>query len=158
MDAGATLVGIGWNLTSTRRAANAMPNPIRLLRTDTRKHPVNKSPARQPMMEEFTAHSKSNQFKPLFISCAVTNALLLRSTGLRSAPSPSRPRPFHFATARSSRADYMAQPRALPLGCWLRRCATSSVPVLPPSESLRFLRQHPNRSASSGERRRYQLD
>src|SRR6266704_2431228 len=41
-----------------------MPNPIRLLRTDTRKHPVNKSPARQPMMEEYTAHLKSNQFKP----------------------------------------------------------------------------------------------
>ena len=51
--------------------------------------------------------------------------------GLAVAPSPSRPRPFHFATARSSRADYIAQPRTLPLGAWLRSAATSFVPVLP---------------------------
>src|SRR6266516_833974 len=78
--------------------------------------------------------------------------------GLAVAPSPSRPRPFHCATARSSQAHYIAQARALPLGAWLRRSATSSVPVLPASESLRFRRQHPTRSASSGERRRYQSD
>src|SRR5439155_917575 len=90
----------GWNPTSRRRAARAIPDPIRLWRTDTGKHPVNKSPARQPMMEEFTAHSKSNQFKPLFISCAVTNARLLRSTGLRSALSPSRRRPRALTRAK----------------------------------------------------------
>ena len=61
----------------------------------------------------------------------MTNSRLLRSTGFRSAPSPSRPHPFRFATARSSRTDYIAQTRALPLGAWLRRFTTSSVPVLP---------------------------
>ena len=95
---------------------------------------------------------------PLCISRAATNARLLRSTGLRSALSPSRRRPFHFATARSSRADYIAQTRALQLRAWLRRSTTSSVPVRPASESLRFHRHHPNRSASSGQRRHYQSD
>jgi len=75
----------------------------------------------------------------------VTNARLLGSAGFRSAPSPSRPRPFHHATARSSRADYIAQTRPVPLGRWPRRSATSG--VFTPSETLRFLRRHPNRSA-----------
>ena len=88
----------------------------------------------------------------------MTNARLLGSTGFRSAPSPSRPRPFHHATARSSRADYIAQTRPVPLGAWLRRSATSSVPVLPPSETLCFLRQHPNRSDNTDQYHRHRTE
>ena len=114
MDAGATLVVIGWNLTSTRRAANAMPTPIRLLWTHTRKHPVNKSAARQPMMEEFTAHSKSNQFKPPNHklrrdqrALASLHGLAVGPISLSTTPVPLRNRALvtsglHWANARAS--------------------------------------------------------
>ena len=120
MDAGATLVGIRWNLTSTRRAANAIPDPIRLLRTDTGKQQVNKPPARQPMMEEFTAHSKSNQlnqFKPPIHklrrdqrAVASLHGLPVGPLSLSTSPVPLRNRALvtnglHCANARASVAS-----------------------------------------------------
>jgi len=62
----------------------------------------------------------------------VTNARLLRCTGCRSALSPSRPHPFHFATVRSSRARIRKVPQ--------ERRLPSEVGVVAPAARLHSLR------------------
>src|SRR5437870_9125875 len=67
---------------------------------------------------------------------------------LRSATGPAltslRLRPLLCAPAAPASCE--SQTLTLPLAAWLRRSATSSVPSLPASETLRFDRQHPNQS------------
>src|SRR5438046_782478 len=74
-----------------------------------------------------------------------------RRVAVTNAPFARRLRPFPFALAllhsRSSRLKGKQTP-ALPLGAWLRRCATSFVPVLPAPETLRFCRNIPTEATS----------
>src|SRR5205823_5399259 len=81
-----------------------------------------------------------NKRKQIVNNCAVVTNRSRRAGG---APFPLRSR---LLRSRWSRLKGRKCGGRASLGLWLRRSATSFIPVLPTPETLRFFRQHSNRS------------